>query len=131
MSLCLRSYKCSSFVPQIITFHISFILQQFEFTKTPLPTSKEDEIEFLKKLLKYNITLAQYESTLLRVKLSRKFTCTCNNIWGCILCFNTRTKKTHIYTGGIGTYMYMYMHLLLLHSKKVMFILTDPDKDIN
>ena len=63
MSLCLRSYKCSSFVPQIITFHVSFILQQFEFTKTPLPTSKEDEIEFLKKLLKYSITLAQYEST--------------------------------------------------------------------
>ena len=62
MNLCLRSYKCSSFVSQI-TFHISFVLQQFEFTKTPLPTSKEDEIEFLKKLLKYSITVAQYEST--------------------------------------------------------------------
>ena len=61
MSLCLRSYKCASFVPQI-TFHISFVLQQFEFTKALLPTSKE-KIEFSKKLLKYNITLAQYEST--------------------------------------------------------------------
>ena len=61
MSLCLRS---ASFVPQI-TFYISFVLQQFEFTKTPLPpTSKDDKIEFTKKLLKYNITLAQYENTL-------------------------------------------------------------------
>ena len=63
MSLCLHSYKCTSFVPQI-TFHISFVLWQFEFTKTPLPTSKEDKIEFSKKLLKYNITVAQYENTL-------------------------------------------------------------------
>ena len=46
------------------THHISFVLQQFEFTKTPLPASKEDKIEFTKKLLKYNITLMQYESTL-------------------------------------------------------------------
>ena len=65
MSLCLHSYKCASFVPQI-TFHISFVLQQFEFTKTPPPTSnyEEEKIEFSKKLFKYNITLAQYESTL-------------------------------------------------------------------
>ena len=49
-----------------------FVLQQFEFTKAPLPTFKEDKIEFSKKLLKYNITLAQYESTL---TLSHTLTC--------------------------------------------------------
>ena len=62
--LVLGCYKCATvFVPQI-TSHISFVLWQFEFTKAPLPDSKEDKIDFSKKLLKYNITLAQYESTL-------------------------------------------------------------------
>ena len=63
MSLCLQMRQ---FCTASHFTSISFVLQQFEFTKTPPPTSnyKEEKIEFSKKLVKYDITLAQYESTL-------------------------------------------------------------------
>ena len=69
MSLCLHDYEMRHcFAPQI-TSHISFALQQFE---TPVPASKEDTINFTKKLLKHNITLAQYESTLTQSGIKSK-----------------------------------------------------------
>ena len=40
------------------------VLQQYEFRKAPIPSSKEDRVEFSRKLSKYNITLSQYENTL-------------------------------------------------------------------
>lgn len=39
-------------------------MQQYEFSKVNVPTSKEEKMELLKKLRIYNISLTQYESTL-------------------------------------------------------------------
>ena len=70
MSLCLHSYTNAPVLYHRSHFTSFFVLQQFEFTKTPPPTSnyKEEKIEFSKKLLKYYITLAQYESTLVLLR---------------------------------------------------------------
>ena len=40
------------------------VLQQFEFSKAAIPSSKEERVERVRKLSKYNIPLAQYENAL-------------------------------------------------------------------
>ena len=134
MSLCLHSYTNAPVLYHRSHFTSFFVLQQFEFTKTPPPTSnyKEEKIEFSKKLLKYYITLAQYESTLvlLRVKLSRKFTCTCNNIGGAFyVSTHIPRKHTSIQGGQAATCtctctarrLCSYVHILTKISTKLLW----------
>lgn len=51
------------------TFSHVLQMQQFELEKASIPTSKEERIEFARKLSKYNISLTQYEHILARAEI--------------------------------------------------------------
>ena len=53
-----------SIAPQLYSHSVISVMQQYEFTKEPIPEEKEKRMELIRKLSKYNVSLTQYDSAM-------------------------------------------------------------------